>query len=94
VTSRRLDQLHGIAAEVISNLDKEPWPPSVLEAHLHKAEAVVTFIPYRTSEDTLGMGTPRRTSSQSDFLVLTLPLTSDSKHLFHDDRLKLIKPGR
>jgi phosphonate dehydrogenase len=31
--------------------------------------------------------------SQSDFVVLSLPLTLDTKHLINESRLKLMKPS-
>jgi phosphonate dehydrogenase len=40
-------------AKIIANPKKQPWPAPVLEAHLRKADAVVTFMPDRINEEDL-----------------------------------------
>ena len=40
-------------AEIIANPERQPWPAPVLEAHLRKADAVVTFMPDRINEEDL-----------------------------------------
>jgi phosphonate dehydrogenase len=47
-----LERLKRIA-KIIANPEKQPWPAPVLESHLRKADAVVTFMPDRINEEDL-----------------------------------------